>query len=518
MSRAKLDVGLVVLSALGVFVLGVALANQHILGIGHDEGIYLATARSLAENASYRLINLPGTPPATKYPPAYPLLLAAVWKVRDAFPGNLVLLKAVNAALLGVIAALTFAWLGRLPRVAVGFQLVGMWLVASSPGLLSYCDLLLSEPLFVALLLGILFVDSRRATSVQTSNEFLIGLLAGLAALTRVVGVGLVVAAIWHVAARGGWRRALWTVVPSVILVGAWFIWRILARGPVSELLVYYVEYEKSSWSLLAVHPLESCRILLLNAYYYLHAAPIVFGWPIWPLTLAAIALGSRGLVDVTCRRALALPLRMLLIYCVLTLGHPFPMARYLTPLVPLVCVIVVVGASQFLDRRDFRPIAIMALLAFALSNALWVSHFWNVTHVSLHREFGRASVIGWEGFAETIDWLRANTPQNAVLASGNDPLYFSYTGRRGVRPWPHRRDLYSRSNDMTYERPNVEKANADLRRLGVEYLIVDPLPSEDEGVYASALLEAIVSQPAGPWQEVFSSRDGSHRVYRWRG
>ena len=46
-------------------LIGIAAANRHIAGIYHDDGIYLASARSIAENGSYRLIDVPGAPLAT---------------------------------------------------------------------------------------------------------------------------------------------------------------------------------------------------------------------------------------------------------------------------------------------------------------------------------------------------------------------------------------------------------------------------------------------------------------------
>ena len=38
------------------------------VGIYHDDGIYLVTAKALAEGKGYRIINLPAELPQTKYP------------------------------------------------------------------------------------------------------------------------------------------------------------------------------------------------------------------------------------------------------------------------------------------------------------------------------------------------------------------------------------------------------------------------------------------------------------------
>ncbi|MBM3798106.1 MAG: hypothetical protein FJW31_29635, partial [Acidobacteria bacterium] len=58
-------------------------------GIYHDDAIYLVAGKSLAEGNGYRIASLPEQPYQTKYPPLYPAVLAAVWKLAPEFPGNL---------------------------------------------------------------------------------------------------------------------------------------------------------------------------------------------------------------------------------------------------------------------------------------------------------------------------------------------------------------------------------------------------------------------------------------------
>jgi hypothetical protein len=66
------------------------------LGLFHDDGVYLVTAKALAEGNGYRIESLPGEPPQTKYPILFPLLVALAWKVFPEFPGNIVFLKLVR--------------------------------------------------------------------------------------------------------------------------------------------------------------------------------------------------------------------------------------------------------------------------------------------------------------------------------------------------------------------------------------------------------------------------------------
>ena len=57
------------------------LARTPAAGTFHDDGIYLVTAKSLAEDHGYRIISIPGEPPQTKYPILFPWLVSLVWRL-----------------------------------------------------------------------------------------------------------------------------------------------------------------------------------------------------------------------------------------------------------------------------------------------------------------------------------------------------------------------------------------------------------------------------------------------------
>src|SRR5687767_12816728 len=86
--------------ALGV-VLAVAAGfrvHPEVCGQCHDDALYVLTAKALAEGDGYRLTNLPGEPPQTKYPPLYPLFLAVLWEIGPDFPDNLLLIQGFSIA------------------------------------------------------------------------------------------------------------------------------------------------------------------------------------------------------------------------------------------------------------------------------------------------------------------------------------------------------------------------------------------------------------------------------------
>ena len=55
----------------------------------HDDSIYWVSAKSLAEGRGCRILSMPGELYQTRYPPLWPLVLAAILENRATIPGNL---------------------------------------------------------------------------------------------------------------------------------------------------------------------------------------------------------------------------------------------------------------------------------------------------------------------------------------------------------------------------------------------------------------------------------------------
>jgi hypothetical protein len=74
------------------------------VGAFQDDAIYTILAKALATGEGYRMINLPGSPHATHYPPGYPFFLSLLWRLSPSFPDNIVLFKFANAVWLSLAA------------------------------------------------------------------------------------------------------------------------------------------------------------------------------------------------------------------------------------------------------------------------------------------------------------------------------------------------------------------------------------------------------------------------------
>ena len=95
---------------LGAIVLCVAVwtITPWPVGVFQDDAIYVVLAKALASGEGFRMINMPGAPHGTHFPPGYPLVLAALWKLFPSFPDNIVVFKFLNAAFLAGTAVGTY--------------------------------------------------------------------------------------------------------------------------------------------------------------------------------------------------------------------------------------------------------------------------------------------------------------------------------------------------------------------------------------------------------------------------
>ena len=212
---------------LGALALAVALltVTPWPVGVFQDDAIYVVLAKALATGDGFRMINMPGAPHATHFPPGYPLLLAALWKLFPSFPDNIVVFKFVNAVFLAGTAAFTY----RVSRSHCGLDVVGAS-VASVVGTISVVVLLitgvvLSEPLYVFLMIPTLIVTERAAEDGEVKSAVAAGTLIGVLALVRTVGVFLIPAALVVMLARRRWRAALVLAAVIAAFIIPWQLW-----------------------------------------------------------------------------------------------------------------------------------------------------------------------------------------------------------------------------------------------------------------------------------------------------
>lgn len=487
------------------------------LGLFHDDGLYVASARALAENGEYRLPSVPGSPLHTKFPPLYPLLLSAVWRVAPSFPDNIIWLKGVNVA----CVALTLLGFMRLVARTLGSDIrweatLGAALLATAPGIALFAaNQATADALFAALLVWILALATSRGGDVPRTEEALVAALVAAAILTRSVGVAVGVGLAAERAVRRRWGAAVLHGASTAIAFGGWSWWAAVHRqAPGGPLLAYYLGYPPSALGYLWTDPRLAASIVTGNlrmvaSVAHVFSPALLVAGSVFGLLVAVgvLALAQRG--------ATAL-LAVAATYLAAILVFPFTPWRYLVPLLPVACLAVVALSRAPRSRALGVAASIAVGVPLLAANVVWLAGSLHAADGGRVRGWlGGNLGYAWRGFEESFAWIRANTAPDARLATAFDPLYFLYTGRQGLRPWPHLPQTYFYPYDAPTPSVGSAVANAaELRARGVEYVVLDPPEGFAEGPAAQAMLEALVRLPRVGASLVFTSGDGRHRVY----
>lgn len=400
MTSRRARVGAVVAATTLGGVLAVVTPHDFPVGNFVDDAHYAVLAKALREHGQYRAINLPDSLPETKFPPAYPALLALVWSPERSDLANLNLTRYVNLALLGPLAAaisLLAMEAGMPPFLAVAFALTGL----AAPPTARLWSVPLSEPLFLlAVTVGLVLVaQGRRAGGVPV----LVG-----AMYVRTVAIAFVVGAL-----VGRWRTrpertARETAVALVVLM-PWLVWQAVHYGEVPKALTgEYGSYSQFYLTSLAADPLTVLwRVPITNLRLVVSDVGGLFigrGWSPRLLLLVAGALACWSVWRARRRHpALAAGLGC---YLLVAVWWPFPPDRLIAGVWPI--LLLAVGAAW--QRRAWVP-----LLLAATVTALGVARG---ETLAAHRGRGARST-------DLIASITPLIPDTVALATTNPPLHY---------------------------------------------------------------------------------------------
>jgi hypothetical protein len=412
---------------LAVFVLALWAQTRAMVGVFYDDGIYATGARALAEGYGYRNIHLPAAPPMVHYPVLYPALLALLWRAWPAFPANVALFQLLDSAALGAAA-----WLiaGHARRLDLGgpARYAALALGFTAFPLLALIGVRFAEPLFLALAAGAVGVSDKDDVSPRAAAAA--GVLAGLAALARSIGVGVVAAvpvALWL---RHRRREAVIAAAAGMLIALPWAVWVSLQAGKIDPRLTNYTAYGQvvgqtgvgplltGLFTLRALRPVTD---LLLNLWRGL--------LPAWGFTaLAVLFSGVLVLGGVAAFRRAPSLVVTLAAYLLITTMWPFAPDRFIWTVMPWLCLLLVFAGAYLWRRGTWGRGAVLAMVV-----AVAVGYARPEALSLLQRRFARPAERITEPFRVLSASIAAETPANAVVASEDEALIFLYTGRRAV-------------------------------------------------------------------------------------
>jgi hypothetical protein len=413
-------------------------APEALVGVFYDDGIYLALGRSLAEGHGYRLLYLPGAPEAVHYPFLYPAFLAGLWKLWPDFPANVVLFRAANAALMAAFVWLAAASLERvLPRWWMAPLVLAM--AALSVPLMAVTTVLFAEPLFLALAGGACWAADRARESGLAGERrrelklaVLAGTLAGLAALTRSIGVAVVAGVAIALAKRP--RAATAAAVPAAAVLLPWIAW-VAAHADSTDPATranygtYFDLLRQSGWSWLSARSLV--EVMSPLAAISLPPLGTVIRW------LAALAGGAILVLGLSRLRSRAPATGYaLLVYLAIVLVWPYGPDRFIWAALPWLAVAFATGVVSALEMtRGLPGSGRRALRAAVALGALLVAGGFAFNQARGHAR--GAATAAQRGISETmgelLPWIREAADSSAVIAGEDEALLWLYTGRRAV-------------------------------------------------------------------------------------
>jgi hypothetical protein len=388
--------------------------------VWHDDGVYLLIARALSEGHGFRYLGVVGEPPAVKFPPVYPGVLALLWWVFGSLRAvtiAAVLLNLSFVATAGVALAWALHRTASVPRwiavalTAVAFFSADVW----RPALVT-----LSESLFLAFAYGALALWPEGSGQEHRTRRT-VGLAVVLAAavLTRSAGIAVALGFGGALFVRRGWRMGVGVVLPALVAAVLWGGTAASGAAAIPEgmrdVLGPYMgwlfhQLFTAPGAFVAVLPAQALTLLGRVASLLV---PGVYGVWLWVTALPLALLGLVGLRSLGTRLP---PIPWVVAtYGAMLLLWPFIDRRLVMPLHPLMVVCVGMGIMELAARRPHR----------ALRRSLWTVAFAWVA-MSAAVTASRAA-RGWavEGYqlragrlAAAVEALNRTAPADAVVGA----------------------------------------------------------------------------------------------------
>jgi hypothetical protein len=438
---------LVGLAALGLAI-GIAILDATPVGVATDDAMYVILAKALATGQGYRFLNLPGAPAATHFPPGYPALLALLWKLAPDFPANVMLFKSVNAVCLALIAV-AVARFARVRLLPAGWSIAVAVLTVVSVPLLVLGTMLMSEFLFLALLLPLLprleaFVDRRDPGAAPAWHAAALGLAIGICLLVRTHAIVLVPVMGLLLGMRRRWRDAAVVVGVAILILAPWQIWS-ARHGNVlpAPLLGEYDSY--LGWWLRGYRTMGPAMIPLTlqrTGVETLGMFAVLFSPSRGMIGHAAtlVALAALALVGIAASwRRIPVTLLFLAGYLAIVLLWPFPSGRFVWSVWPLFMLILLAGIRAIVEaaRAPARsaPRGRRALALVAAASVAWLSVGYGMYEVRAVRGAWWSSIARENTLrlVPVFQWTLANTAPGDLIAADDDGAVYLYTGRHTV-------------------------------------------------------------------------------------
>jgi hypothetical protein len=486
------------------------------VGVFWDDGVYLIGAKSLASGAGYRFLHLPGAPAAIHFPPAWPALLAVVWKLGPAFPENVVLLKLVNPLLLAAGAGLA-SWYGarRLKLPSAISAAVAVVFAAALP-VVVIAGVLFSEPLFFVVLMLALVLADRAVERGGWRDAAVAGAAAGALTLVRSAGIVLIPAVIVALILARRRREALVSAAGAAVVLAPWQLWLALHahdlaapyRGSYGPYLDWVLGMYRERG---AAFVFVMSRINLLGIMRALGIAMFPFGpRDIRPL-LVTLVLVVTAIAVIRARRRATTALLFILFYFAVVFAWPYAPDRFMWAVWPLLGMLLASGAVECwrIAAHHLSVPSVRATSAFACAIGVFAiaGHAGYSIRGAYRHVWDSAARSNADALLPVADWINANTTPEDIVAADGEPFVYLHTGRTVV-------PVHILSPDEYFAGTPIERAAEDLRELIAaghpRYVVFSAAAGVREAV---AMLDGRLGTPRLEWISALPGGGAAYRV-----
>ncbi len=498
-----------------VFAAITLAVTVHPAGVFWDDGVYLISARALATGEGYAFTHLPGAPPAVHFPPAWPLVLAGVWKLAPAFPSNLPIFAFVNAVIAAAGAGIVCAYAVRRAGIPAAVALPAVVAFALTLPVLVLDGVLFAEPLFLVAVVGALVAADRAVDGGGVRAAVIAGVVVGAASLVRSTAIVLVPAVAIALLTVRRPREAAIASGAALAMVVPWMAWSGTHAGELAEpLLGNYGPYASWFATAIAERGAEFAAAIARQNVVSLQRSFAVVFFPVGLTPLRPLLIALLGVVVALGMFTLWRHARTLVLfglaYALLVVVWPYAPDRFAWAVWPLVGVVIASGTTTAwqIARHAAAPagqraaagllcgVAVLAVAGDVFYSARGVSRGW--VDVAQRRNAAR--------LAPVVDWVNGHTPPDAVIASDGEPLVHLYTGRRVMPVHVLTPDEYLAGTPVQLAADNMR---ALIRAGGADFAV---LSGRSAGLAAASLLGP---GTGSPWLTPLDTLPGGGVAYR---
>jgi hypothetical protein len=440
-----------------------------------DDAVYYILGKSLASGHGYRNIHLAQSPIATSYPIVFPAFLAITHFLTDA-----PLLAKILVMCLGLLATLASLYLfGSWTRQ---YALPLMMCIAGCAVMNQHAIELLSEIPYVALSLASLLLLDKSYNDPNNKRLFWLTIFVSILPMNcRSIGMAFSGA---FIIANLLNKRYRYAVAHCLLLACSIVFFKMLTSWNTPYVLQLF---QVNSYDPEQGYATLSEMMLRVIANISKYSSEILPGalFPSFakanPNLARPLGVGLSLLMGIGCLKNAFLPSRLVSYYIVFYCGilslwqAQWSSGRFLAGIMPFLFFLLFVGLStvwevalgigkqtQGIIRKVFSQNPLSSL-SKAQAATLWaIALLFTIDCVALqiqNRDIRRVSTADWTNFNSCADWIRLNTPKDAIVVSRKTELVYLRSRRQGM--------LYPFSRDK-------EKVIAEIKKQGASYILVD--------------------------------------------